>query len=99
MAPIDAFGVVRPGGIGIVEHTRYIELKNPRAAIEQDLLVEVAVGKLAFFPEMGRIGRLRRTRELVVGGTPFIVVYRVESNLDEIHILRILHAKQKWPPE
>ena len=85
--------------LDIVEHTRYIELRSPSVAIEQDLLVEVAVGKLAFFPEMGRTGRLRHTRELVVGGTPFIAIYRVEANRDEIHILRILHAKQKWPPE
>ena len=85
--------------LDIVEHINFIALRNPTAAIEQDLLVENAVGKLATFPELGRIGPLRHTRELVVQSTSFIAVYRIDHDLDEIHILRILHAKQKWPPE
>jgi plasmid stabilization system protein ParE len=35
--------------LDIVEHIHFIELRNPSAAIEQDFLVENAVGKLAFF--------------------------------------------------
>jgi toxin ParE1/3/4 len=85
--------------LDIVAHIHFIELRDPAAAIDQDLLVENAVGKLAFFPELGRMGRLRHTRELVVSSTSFIAVYRIDRELDEIHILRILHARQKWPPE
>jgi toxin ParE1/3/4 len=51
------------------------------------------------FPESGRIGRLRHTRELVVPQTPFIAIYRLSPSGNEIHILRLLHAAQKWPPE
>jgi plasmid stabilization system protein ParE len=85
--------------LDIVEHIHFIELRNPSAAVEQDLLVENAISKLVFFPELRRTGRLRYTRELVVPSTSFIAVYRIDHDLDEIHILRILHAKQKWPPE
>jgi toxin ParE1/3/4 len=45
---------------------------------------------------MGRIGRVPLTRELIVGGTPWIVVYRVRS---AVEIIRVLHGAQAWPPE
>ena len=35
------------------------------------------------------------TRELVVGDTPWIVVYRVGHSVE---ILRVLHTSQQWPP-
>ena len=39
--------------------------------------------------------RLRATRELVVTGTPFIVIYRVR--LDTVQILARAHHARKWP--
>jgi plasmid stabilization system protein ParE len=35
------------------------------------------------------------TRELVVIGTPYIVIYRIEATA--IVVLRVLHAAQRWP--
>jgi toxin ParE1/3/4 len=35
------------------------------------------------------------TRELVVSGSPFIVVYRVKGK--RIELLRVLHSSQHWP--
>jgi toxin ParE1/3/4 len=35
------------------------------------------------------------TRELVIAGTRFIVVYRITDNVE---ILRVLHTAQRWPP-
>ena len=78
---------------------RYIAERNPLAAVDQDAKVTDAVLRLADFPELGRKGRLSQTRELTISGTPFLAVYRIFDELGEIHILRILHAKQKWPPE
>lgn len=54
-----------------------------------------AVSYLEDHPTLGRAGRLRGTRELVVSGTPFIVVYRVRS--DELQVLRVLHHSRRWP--
>jgi toxin ParE1/3/4 len=49
------------------------------------------------FPLMGRSGRMRGTRELVIPGTPYILIYRVSRT--EIEIGRVIHAKQDWPPK
>ena len=59
--------------------------------------IEVAVSRLADFPESARPGRVPGTRELVVPATPFIVVYRIEATC--VVILRVLHGAQKWPPD
>ena len=78
---------------------RYIALRNITAAMEQDAIVAHAITRLVDFPESGRRGRRRNTRELVIDGTPFIAIYRIVPARQEIHIIRILHAKQKYPPE
>ena len=44
---------------------------------------------------MGRQGRIDNTRELVIGNTPYIVIYRIKN--DAIEILRILHSARKFP--
>jgi toxin ParE1/3/4 len=36
------------------------------------------------------------TRELVVSGTPYIVVYLIS---DDVELIRVLHGAQQWPPE
>jgi len=52
---------------------------------------------LSEHPEAGRSGRRRGTRELVISGTPFILIYRVRARPARVEILRVLHGKQKWP--
>ena len=47
-------------------------------------------------PTAGRIGRVEGTRELVMHGLPFVVVYREFPS--EIQILRVLRDSQQWPP-
>jgi toxin ParE1/3/4 len=46
-------------------------------------------------PKAGRPGRVKNTRELVIDGLPFIVIYR--ENVNRIEILRVLHDAQQWP--
>ena len=46
------------------------------------------------YPNIGRTGRADRTRELVIAGTPFIVVYRIT---EEIQVLAVFHASRRWP--
>ncbi len=48
-------------------------------------------------PGIGRPGRVRGTREFVVTGTPFILVYRIQNA--QVEILRVLHGHQQWPPD
>ena len=75
----------------------YIGGHNPAAAIDMGDAIEAFVGRLADFPESARPGRVPGTRELVVTGTPFVIVYRVESTA--VVILRMLHGAQRWPPQ
>jgi len=73
----------------------YITHDNPPAADNQINLILVAVTRLLRFPEIGRPGRRGGTRELVVNRTPYIAAYRVRAH--DIEILRVLHARQRWP--
>jgi toxin ParE1/3/4 len=59
------------------------------------LRVLEAIEGLAEFPNVGRPGRVPGTRELVVSGTPFIAVYKVEANI--LWVARVLHGAQRWP--
>ncbi len=36
------------------------------------------------------------TRELVVAGLPYLVVYRLSDQV--VEVLRVLHHAQEWPP-
>ena len=73
----------------------YIALDNPKAAIEQGDKIASHVIKLADHPKLGRVGRVNSTRELVISGTPFIVIYRINDTI--IQILALLHGSQQWP--
>jgi len=75
----------------------YLAERNPFAAIEQGDLLDEQISQLLIHPRMGRQGRSRGTRELVIAGTPFIVVYRERSQAKRIEILRVLHGAQQWP--
>lgn len=52
---------------------------------------------LSDYPRAGRQGRVKNTRELVVDGVPFIVIYRENTKSNCIEILRVLHDSQQWP--
>ena len=73
----------------------YIAQDNPLAAINQGDLIKAQVDQLIEQPGMGRIGRKRGTRELVISKTPFIVIFRVKAK--RIEIIRLLHSSQPWP--
>ncbi|MGO4727863.1 MULTISPECIES: type II toxin-antitoxin system RelE/ParE family toxin [unclassified Inquilinus] len=73
----------------------YIGERNPWAAIDMGDAIEAAILRLAQHPHMGRPGRIRGTRELVVDGTPYVITYRVEPDI--VVILRLLHGAQAWP--
>lgn len=79
------------------EILEYTASRNPSAALEQDMRIEEAVSLLCDQPRAGRVGRVEGTRELVVTGTPFVVVYF--SDADRVRVLRILHGARQWPPD
>ena len=77
------------------EQLDYIAQDNPLAAISQDEEIEHQVDMLMQHPQMGRPGRKKGTRELVISRTPFVVVYRVKGT--RIEVIRMLHSSQQWP--
>jgi len=85
----------RPALNDLISAGEYIAKDNPGAAKRMADRVQEAVENLIDNPSIGKPGRLERTREFVVTGTPFIVVYWLKEGT--IQILRILHHAQKWP--
>ncbi|MGH6912851.1 MAG: type II toxin-antitoxin system RelE/ParE family toxin [Geminicoccales bacterium] len=75
----------------------YIAERNPAAAVRLGDAIAAAAARLANFPEIAPRGRVEGTRELLIAGTPYIAIYRVETS--KIVILRLLHDSQSWPPE
>jgi toxin ParE1/3/4 len=73
----------------------FAEAENPRAAELIDGRIAEQVQLLGRFPQLGRLGRVAGTRELVISETPFVVVYAILA--DRLRVLRVLHGAQRWP--
>lgn len=75
----------------IVEH---IALDNFDAAIKLGALLMDKSMVLDQHPMMGRVGRIKGTRELVAHPN-YILIYRVAGEIAEV--LRVKHAAQQYP--
>lgn len=73
----------------------YISQDKPHAALGVINRVLEAIENIATFPSMGRSGRVPHTKELVVSGTPLIIVYQAKQ--DTLYIVRVIHTARKWP--
>jgi len=78
------------------EAIEYIAKENLVAALDQLDKIEHQTDRLLQYPEIGRPGRRKGTRELVIQKTNFIVVYRLNSKIQSIVILRVLHTSQAY---
>ena len=72
----------------------YIAQDDPAAARRTIQRIVEQIAALAFYPRVGREGRVENTRELVIADTPYIAVYRIK---ERIEILLIRNAAQRWP--
>lgn len=75
--------------------SEYIQKDRPDAAERIAKSLFDAANSLGIFPARGRVGRVSGTRELIVSGMPYIIVYRITDS--GTHILRIYHAARDWP--
>jgi toxin ParE1/3/4 len=73
----------------------YLVERNPGAALMIDERIEESIERLLQFPEVGRIGRVTVTRELVIADTPYIAAYQIRNQ--DITVLRVLHGARQWP--
>jgi len=53
------------------------------------------VDHLTMQPQIGRPGRVRGTRELVVPDFPYIIAYRLRDQ--DVEVLAVFHALRRWP--
>jgi len=70
----------------------YVANDKPEAAARLATRIAAVVGALRNHPHLGRAGADPETRELVIGGTPYIVLYRVHR--DRVVISTIWHGAQ-----
>ncbi len=78
--------------------SEYITERNPDAARRVGARIRETIGLLAAFPDMGHEGVLSGTREMVVPGLPYIIVYRIEfDDEDMLVILGVYHGAQLRP--
>ena len=81
--------------VQLVAIQEYIAGQNPGAAARVGDRIREATEVLRFFPHAGRTGRSAGTREWVVRGLPYIVVYEANIDRDEIMVLSVFHGAQK----
>jgi len=86
-----------PATLQLAAAHEYIAADDEAAATEISNHIWDSVTILERHPYAGRKGRVAGTRELVITGTPFLVVYRIEKN--EVRVLAVLHAAREWPEE
>jgi plasmid stabilization system protein ParE len=70
----------------------YIALDKPEAAERLATRIVAVVETLRTHPNLGRAGSEPGIRELVVGGTPYSILYRLRAN--RIIITNVWHAAQ-----
>jgi addiction module RelE/StbE family toxin len=73
----------------------YIAVDNADAADRVVGRIVSAIDQLGNQPALGRPGRLKATRELVLVDIPYIVPYRV--TVDTVEVLTVMHSSQQWP--
>ncbi|MFZ6713016.1 type II toxin-antitoxin system RelE/ParE family toxin [Undibacterium sp. TC9W] len=78
----------------LIKIGQYIAKNSPANAQKLVSEIEGKVTRLAVYPQMGKPGRKRGTRELVAHDNYF-VVYRVLAK--KVEILRVKHVAQQWP--
>lgn len=71
----------------------YVASDNPAAAERLATRIVAVLEALRNHPRLGRAGAEPEIRELVIGGTPYVILYRLRR--DRIIISTIWHTAQK----
>jgi toxin ParE1/3/4 len=87
-----------PAVADVGDVTARIRTDNPAAAKRIAERIKERIAGLASMPRIGRPGRVRETRELPIPGTPYVIIYELVGDEDDVVVLRILHGRRAWPP-
>ena len=74
----------------------YVALDKPDAAARLATRIVAVVEALRTHPHLGRTGAEPGVRELVIGGTPYVILYRVRGGT--VTINTIWHGAQRKEP-
>jgi len=83
----------RKARVRLREIQQYIATDKPDAAAKLALRIVSVVAALRVHPYMGRAGSQPPLRELIIGGTPYIVIYKVGRK--RVTVLTIWHGAQE----
>lgn len=75
--------------------SNYLYEQNPAAAVRLVRQIYSAAFALQKFPNQGRPGKKEGTRELVLAGLPYIIIYEISGQT--LRMARVLHGAQRWP--
>jgi addiction module RelE/StbE family toxin len=75
----------------------YIARDNPQAAYAVTEAIRRTALLLGDFPQLGRTGRRGGTRERLVTGLPYVLIYRLRGAA--VEILDVFHTSRRFPPE
>ena len=79
----------------LAEIQDHVARDSPAAAYRlASAITERTDAGLGGSPMMGRVGRARGTRELILRDLSYIVVYRV---MDRVEVLAVVHTARGWP--
>lgn len=73
----------------------YIAKNNRPAAVATVKRIAATATRLLDYPSLGHPGRVPDTRELLVPGTSYIVVYRADARA--VRIVAVMHTAREWP--
>jgi toxin ParE1/3/4 len=77
----------------------YVGARNPAAAKRIGQAFNAAILLLKDLPNAGRAGAAEGSREWVVPGMPYIIVYELREEIGELRVLGVFHQRQKRPSE
>jgi toxin ParE1/3/4 len=70
----------------------YIARRSPAAATRITSRIFAETDRLGEFPELGHVGIVPGTFEWTISGLPFVIVYQLDIDKNEIIILGVYHG-------
>jgi toxin ParE1/3/4 len=77
----------------------WLNQHNPTVAKKTARLINLQVNQLNIYPQLGRVGDIDGSRELVIQQTRYIAVYQIDTYTNQIKILALMHESMQWPEE
>jgi toxin ParE1/3/4 len=79
----------------LLELAEYFAQDSEQTAALVEARIHEEAKMLSRFPRSGRTGRMRGSRERVVGKTPYILIYKIAAG--RVRILRVYRGARRWP--